>query len=110
MGHLHIHLMGTERQWNIANNNIYIDSINKGIIPFEKEELTTVQKLNEYIMISLRTMEGISFEVLNSKFGVEQAEFLNKSKKFIENRLDEIEKQFTYSYKRRKVASRWNCC
>jgi oxygen-independent coproporphyrinogen III oxidase len=83
---------GKERQWNIANNNAYIDSINKGIIPFEKEELTTVQQLNEYIMISLRTMEGIGFEVLKSKFGVEQAEFLNKSKKFIENGLIELKK------------------
>jgi oxygen-independent coproporphyrinogen-3 oxidase len=50
---------GTARQWNISNNNIYIESINKGIIPFEKEELTSAQQLNEYIMISLRTMEGL---------------------------------------------------
>jgi oxygen-independent coproporphyrinogen III oxidase len=81
---------GKKRQWNIANNTIYIDSINKGIIPFEKENLTTIQQLNEYIMISLRTTDGISFEVLNSKFGVEQARFLNKSKKFIENSLIEL--------------------
>ena len=81
---------GKERQWNIANNTIYIDAINKGLIKFEKEELTAVQQLNEFIMISLRTMEGISFEVLSSKFGVLQAAFLNKSKKFIENGLIEL--------------------
>ena len=51
---------GNTRWWNIANNNIYIDSINKGVIPFEKEELTSTQKLNEYIMISLRTAEGLN--------------------------------------------------
>ncbi len=83
---------GIERLWNIANNNIYINSINKGIIPSEKEELTAVQQLNEYIMISLRTVEGISFEVLNSMFGVEQIGFLNKSKKFIESGLIELKK------------------
>jgi oxygen-independent coproporphyrinogen III oxidase len=81
---------GKKRLWNIANNNIYIDSINKGIIPSEKEELTTIQQLNEYIMISLRTIEGINFEVLRSKFDVEQERFLNKSKKFIENGLIEL--------------------
>ncbi len=53
---------GAERQWNISNNNVYIESINKGIIPFEKEVLTATQKLNEYIMTSLRTMEGLKFE------------------------------------------------
>jgi len=53
---------GTERRWNISNNKLYIDSINKGIIPFEKEELTAVQKLNEYIMTSLRTAEGMKLE------------------------------------------------
>jgi oxygen-independent coproporphyrinogen-3 oxidase len=52
------------RQWNISNNNIYIESINKGIIPFEKEELTATQKLNEYIMTSLRTMEGLNLTVV----------------------------------------------
>lgn len=53
---------GTERQWNISNNNIYIESTDRGIVSFEKEVLTAVQKLNEYIMTSLRTMEGLKFE------------------------------------------------
>jgi oxygen-independent coproporphyrinogen-3 oxidase len=56
---------GAERQWNISNNNSYIESINKGIIPFEKEILTANQKLNEYIMTSLRTMEGLKLENLD---------------------------------------------
>jgi len=47
------------RQWNISNNQQYIESINKGIIPFQKEVLTEAQKLNEYIMTSLRTIEGL---------------------------------------------------
>jgi oxygen-independent coproporphyrinogen-3 oxidase len=47
------------RQWNVANNNIYIESINKGELPMEKEVLTITQRLNEYIMTALRTSEGI---------------------------------------------------
>jgi oxygen-independent coproporphyrinogen-3 oxidase len=53
---------GPSRQWNISNNIAYIESINKGIVPFEKEDLTKAQQLNEYIMTSLRTMEGLGLE------------------------------------------------
>lgn len=60
---------GQSRQWNIANNALYIQSIQNGIVPFEKELLTTIQKLNEYIMISLRTKEGLSFVKVKEHFG-----------------------------------------
>ncbi|MCH5717594.1 coproporphyrinogen-III oxidase family protein [Niabella hibiscisoli] len=50
---------GTERRWNIANNQQYIDAIAKGVAPVEKELLTPVQQINESIMISLRTVEGV---------------------------------------------------
>jgi oxygen-independent coproporphyrinogen-3 oxidase len=50
---------GASRQWNLSNNNVYIDSLRKGIVPFEREVLTPVQQLNEYIMVSLRTIEGL---------------------------------------------------
>lgn len=55
------------RWWNIANNARYIESINQGVIPFEKEELTNSQRINEYIMISLRTAEGIEMSRLDKK-------------------------------------------
>lgn len=47
------------RQWNIANNSIYIEKINNNELPAEIETLTRVQKTNEYIMTSLRTIEGL---------------------------------------------------
>ena len=76
---------GISRQWNISNNNIYIDSINKGIAPFEKEVLTPIQKLNEYIMTSLRTMEGIDLErIRSSELGIQSQEFRGKCQKFID--------------------------
>jgi oxygen-independent coproporphyrinogen-3 oxidase len=79
------------RQWNVSNNNIYIESLNKSIIPFEKEELTPVQKLNEYIMISLRTMEGIRLEALGDEWQATSKELLSKSKKFIDAGLMKLE-------------------
>lgn len=52
---------GIARQWNISNNALYIQSLEKNVIPFETEILTPAQKLNEWIMTSLRTKEGLRF-------------------------------------------------
>lgn len=60
---------GNSRQWNVANNQQYIQSLEQAIIPFEKEELTETQQLNEYIMTSLRLMEGCDLNFINQKFG-----------------------------------------
>ncbi len=72
------------RQWNISNNNIYIDSLKKGIIPCEKEILTPAQKKNEYIMTSLRTTEGLDIGKLDEK---DREKIMVLSKKFIDNGL-----------------------
>ena len=60
---------GKSRQWNIANNALYIQSLKNNIIPFEKEILTETQQLNEYIMTSLRTMEGLNLKFVEDRFG-----------------------------------------
>jgi len=72
---------GTTRQWNIANNNLYIESVQAGKVPFEKEQLTSTQQLNEYIMTALRTSEGIDVNKLNK---VEADSILQKSKRYLE--------------------------
>lgn len=53
---------GYSRQWNIANNALYIKSLSNNEIPFEREILTPAQQFNEYIMTALRTMWGIDME------------------------------------------------
>jgi oxygen-independent coproporphyrinogen III oxidase len=76
---------GHSRQWNISNNNIYIESLKEEKIPFELEELTPVQQLNEYIMTSLRTLEGINILTIKSKWGEPMAEkILCKADAFIQ--------------------------
>ncbi len=60
---------GISRQWNISNNILYVESINKNIVPFEIEMLSSTQKTNEYIMTSLRTMEGIKLNDLEEICG-----------------------------------------
>jgi len=47
---------GETRQWNVANNAKYIVALEKSEIPAETETLSEANRLNEYIMTSLRTM------------------------------------------------------
>lgn len=58
-----------KRRWNIANNSLYIQSLIKNLVPFEEETLTTTQQINEYIMTSIRTIEGINLKYLEKNFG-----------------------------------------
>ncbi|MCX6208505.1 MAG: radical SAM family heme chaperone HemW [Bacteroidetes bacterium] len=61
---------GSTRSWNIANNALYIQSIENNNLQIETEELTTTQQLNEYIMIALRTSGGINLNIIEERFGV----------------------------------------
>ncbi len=67
---------GNSRKWNVSNNALYIQSLQKNIIPFEQEILSEVQKLNEYIMISLRTVEGTKLDFIKDNFGQEKCDKL----------------------------------
>jgi oxygen-independent coproporphyrinogen-3 oxidase len=76
---------GESRQWNVANNALYIQSLKEGNVPFEIENLTNTQRLNEYIMTSLRTMEGLDVQWVAKQFGEQAANQLQlESKQFIE--------------------------
>ncbi len=57
------------RQWNIANNALYIKSIAQGQLNFEIELLTEANRYNEYMMTSLRRMEGFDLDMITAKFG-----------------------------------------
>lgn len=75
---------GTSRQWNIANNALYIKSIQQNLLPLETEKLSATQQLNEYLMTSLRTLEGISLQQVEKKWGIEKKQqLIQSSKKWI---------------------------
>jgi oxygen-independent coproporphyrinogen-3 oxidase len=57
------------RQWNVSNNHLYMQSIQEGNIPFELEALATATRYNEYMMISLRLLEGVDISEVESRFG-----------------------------------------
>lgn len=65
---------GENRFWNIANNALYMKAIRNKQSFYEKEHLTCEQKINEYIMTALRTMEGMDILYVEERFGSEVKE------------------------------------
>ncbi len=83
---------GISRQWNVANNALYIRSLFKNVLPFEIETLTTDQRHNEYIMTSLRTLEGISLQKVTNEFGeLRTQELLKSAQPYIQHRTLKLE-------------------
>lgn len=79
---------GIGRQWNIANNTRYIQSLKQNIVPFETEMLTPEDRLNEYIMTSLRTMEGLSLDHVQQLGGANVRQTLHRnSHKYLQQEL-----------------------
>jgi len=60
---------GMSRQWNISNNSLYISSVKNSLPVFEVEQLQPIHRLNEYIMTSLRTSEGLNLDLVSTQFG-----------------------------------------
>lgn len=50
---------GTNRYWNVANNQLYIQRIEEGVLPETVEELTQHDRFNELLMVGLRTKWGV---------------------------------------------------
>ncbi|GAB4024426.1 radical SAM family heme chaperone HemW [Spirosoma gilvum] len=64
---------GSSRQYNIANNARYIAVIRQGQVPAEREELTTADQVNDYLLTGLRTQWGCSLTELNQLLGMDFA-------------------------------------
>jgi len=67
-----------ERSWNIANNQQYMQSLDKGILPLESEVLSINNQYNEWVMTGLRTIWGLNLEEGEKKFGSNRMEYLHK--------------------------------
>ena len=87
---------GKVRAWNKSNNSIYINSLKQNIIPFEKEILAKSQKINEYVMTSLRTIEGLDLNFIENNFSTQE-------RNRIENLLKEKVKEESYFIKNNKI-------
>ncbi len=95
---------GSSRQWNIANNALYIQSLYKNVIPFEIETLTINQRFNEYIMTSLRTMEGLSLQKVTNEFGeLRTEELLQSAQIYLRRRTLKIENDYLHTTTKGKL-------
>ena len=79
---------GNTRQWNASNNILYINSLSNNEVPFEFEVLTPVQEMNEIIMTSLRTSEGLDLPALSDRFGSSAvAEVIKSARPYLDRNL-----------------------
>ena len=82
---------GSNRQWNISDIRQYIDNINQGTIPAEKEALDLSTRYDDMITTALRTSDGIDIDYVAKTFGEEYRKYLlDNAQKYITDNLMEI--------------------
>lgn len=57
---------GAERSWNVADLHKYMDSIERGILPSEREQTDGHTRYNDLIATALRTREGLPLAALSA--------------------------------------------
>lgn len=60
---------GDIRKWNINSLEKYSENVQNDDVYYEIETLDTDMKYNEYIMLGLRTNNGIDFDEIENKYG-----------------------------------------
>jgi len=66
---------GHSRSWNSTNNRKYTTAILQGKLPTIEEELSSLDKYNDFILTQLRTKWGINLHQIKIKFGSEFEDF-----------------------------------
>ena len=75
-----------ERGWNVANNQLYINSLHQNKLAKETEILSEKDQFNEMLMIGLRTIWGVDLSSLKEKFSTELLEYFQNE---IKNKLED---------------------
>ena len=66
------------RQWNQCNIKKYIRDLQDGFINFEVEQLNDIQKYNEYVILRLRTFQGMSYNYVKKFYSAQFLHFTLK--------------------------------
>ena len=82
---------GDTRSWNIAHVEKYIQAIQKNEPCFETERLTPENQYNEYVLLRLRTKEGIDLKHLENCFGIEKRDYFLQALQSIDSSFYKIE-------------------
>lgn len=98
----------TSRQWNVSNNPVYLRELNKGVVPFDIEQLSIRDRFNEYLLTGLRTIWGIDIEKVEEEFGTDvYGELKEGSKQFIQSGwMEQSDKIYRLTRKGRFFADR----
>lgn len=72
------------RQWNVSDNMKYLKAIEAGLLPQETEVITSGIRYNEYVMTSLRTMEGCDLAIIKETDPKFLTYFISNSRPFFE--------------------------
>jgi len=83
---------GSSRQYNISNNHKYIEGINTSKPEVIIEQLSTLDKVNEYFLTRLRTKWGCDLNELRQNFNFETERYVDTAKPFIDQGLMTREK------------------
>lgn len=83
---------GEERMWNIKNNSLYETAIKEGRLPLNVEKLSPAEHWNEYIMIAMRTREGIDLNEVENRWGKKEVDqLMHDAKSNMERHLLQLE-------------------
>lgn len=75
---------GTVRRFNPSNLKKYLDAWGEGKLCVEVEKITKAEKYDEYVMLRLRTADGIDVDELMHRFGEEFYQFfIEKAKPLV---------------------------
>lgn len=75
---------GTVRRYNPSNLKKYLDALGEGNLCVEVEKITKAEKYDEYVMLRLRTADGINADELMHRFDEEYYQFfIEKTKPLV---------------------------
>lgn len=88
---------GDSRSWNVSSIKNYNQAVFSNGVFTESEQLSTDEKYNEYVMVSLRTKEGVNTSYLKTNFGISYFNrFLTDAKRFANNKSLIISDNFVF--------------
>ena len=99
---------GSERSWNVSNNQQYLESISKGKLIAEKEILNEQEKFNEWLMTGLRTQFGCDLQAAKEKFdALWVKEMLNDAANYFEQKKLQLnDEKLTLTFEGKLIADR----
>lgn len=73
------------RQFNVSNNAKYLQAIESGVVPFTLEMLSKEDRINEYVLTTLRTKWGSNLKWIKEEFAYDLHE---RNSQYIEQLLE----------------------